>query len=88
MSEHQHVGHDYVSANEAHFDAEAQSFDARPETRELAKRVCKAIRTTYPELFDENKTEIMDFACGSGECGFCVYTNLTTLLIPTGRARL
>ena len=89
MSEHVHEhsapghNHDYVSANEAHFDAEAKNFDARPEARELAKRVCNAIRAAYPDLFDENKTEVMDFACGSGVCisNFSLIGDVLTSLI-------
>lgn len=73
MAEHNHEhattghDHDFISANEAHFDAEAHKFEARTEGRELAKRVGKAITETYPDLFDEDKTEVMDFACGPGE---------------------
>ncbi|KAI0792970.1 S-adenosyl-L-methionine-dependent methyltransferase [Irpex lacteus] len=59
---------DYLSANEAYFDAEAlKSGDHdHPPKVQLAKRVCNAIRKTYPGLLDEDTTEVMDFACGTG----------------------
>ena len=60
--------YDYVCANEAYFDAEALETEDhdRPQKVQLAKRVCNAIRKTYPELLDEDATEVMDFACGTG----------------------
>lgn len=59
--------HDFAAANQKHFDAEAKAFDAKPNAIELAKRISKAMISTYPTLFDEDKTTVLDFACGSGE---------------------
>lgn len=63
-----HKLHDYVLANKAYFDAEAlKSGDHdHPQKVQLAKRVCNAIRKIYPGLLDEDTTEVMDFACGTG----------------------
>ncbi|KAI0088592.1 S-adenosyl-L-methionine-dependent methyltransferase [Irpex rosettiformis] len=59
-------GHDYVSANEAYFDSDALNNAEKPRRVELARRVCNGLRKAYPELLDEDTTELMDFACGIG----------------------
>lgn len=59
--------HDFAAANQKHFDAEAKAFDAKPSAQEMARRVSKAMINTYPSLFDEESTTLLDFACGSGE---------------------
>ena len=64
--EHGAHTHDYAAANQKRFDAEAKAFDAKPSVMELAKRVTKAMVERYPSLFDEEKTSLLDFACGTG----------------------
>lgn len=70
--EHTHThelpdGHDFAAANQKHFDAEAKAFDAKPNAIELARRLAKAMFETYPALFNEDTTEVLDFACGTGK---------------------
>ena len=65
--EHGHGhGHDYAKENQKHFDANAVQYDARPDVQELARRVRAALLKTYPSLFDEDKTTVLDYACGTG----------------------
>ncbi|KAK7688878.1 hypothetical protein QCA50_007569 [Cerrena zonata] len=59
--------HDYVAANQAHFNAIAESFDEFPGAKELAKRVVNAMLTKFPGWFNEDTTTAMDFACGTGK---------------------
>lgn len=59
--------HDYTSANEAYFDAEALKIGDHPRRIELAGRICDRLRNAYPGLLDEDTTEVMDFACGTGK---------------------
>ncbi|KAI0345672.1 S-adenosyl-L-methionine-dependent methyltransferase [Trametopsis cervina] len=66
MVDRQDETHDYVAANEVYFDAEVLHGDDRPNKVQLARRVVHGIRKTYPELLDEDNTEVMDFACGTG----------------------
>ncbi|KAF9009521.1 S-adenosyl-L-methionine-dependent methyltransferase [Cyathus striatus] len=53
----------YTVANRDHFDLEASKADSA-SSLELARRSALAIRKVYP--FDEDTTEVMDFACGKG----------------------
>jgi ubiquinone/menaquinone biosynthesis C-methylase UbiE len=65
---HAHVhSHDFVKENQKHFDATAEQYDARPDVQELARRVRQAILTIHPSLFDEDKTTLLDYACGTGQ---------------------
>ena len=59
-------GHDFQAANEAHFDAGAEANDVHPQWRQLARESVEAITKAYPELFDKEKTQVLDFACGTG----------------------
>ena len=68
--------HDFAAANQKHFDAEAKAFDVKPSAIEMAKRISKAMLDTYPTLFNEDKTTVMDFACGTGKyhhSTYCIY---------------
>jgi len=57
--------HDYSEANKAHFDdTEAEKYDKRPQAAEMARRQSDAMIKAYP--FDESKTTVLDFACGTG----------------------
>ncbi|TCD63972.1 deoxycytidyl transferase [Steccherinum ochraceum] len=58
--------HSFAAANEAHFDGEAEAYEARPQAQELARKICKAMRAKYPSLFNEESTVLMDYACGPG----------------------
>jgi len=62
---HESHTHNYYEANKAHFDVtEAKKYDKRPQAMELARRQSEAMIKAYP--FDESKTIVMDFACGTG----------------------
>ncbi|KAH9911686.1 S-adenosyl-L-methionine-dependent methyltransferase [Epithele typhae] len=64
--------HDFAAANKTHFDARATAAHgddphdspAHPENTERARRTVNAMRQWWPELFDEDRTEAMDYACG------------------------
>ena len=62
-------GHDYAKENEKHFDEKgrAAEYDARADVQEFARRIREAILKTHASLFDEDKTTLLDFACGTGE---------------------
>ncbi|KAG6333231.1 hypothetical protein ID866_5854 [Astraeus odoratus] len=62
-------GHDHgevEEANKAFFDSPgiAERYTERPEAVECARRLAAAMLKAYP--FDEEKTTVMDFACGAG----------------------
>ncbi|KAI0344984.1 S-adenosyl-L-methionine-dependent methyltransferase [Trametopsis cervina] len=62
----EHKEHDFVAANEVHYDASAGELDTRPEWIKLARDSCEAMHNAYPELFDKENTTVLDFACGPG----------------------
>lgn len=64
ISPHSH-SHGYAEANKGHYDEEeAKKYDERPSAIELARRLGEAMVKAYP--FDESRTTVMDFACGTG----------------------
>ncbi|THH30816.1 hypothetical protein EUX98_g3368 [Antrodiella citrinella] len=63
--EHTH-NHNYSSANEEFFNNQAETYENKPQAQELARRISKAMRETYPSLFDEDQTSLLDYACGPG----------------------
>ena len=60
--------HDFAAANRAFFDdhAHEHSSGAHPHAGELATREVNAMRRFWPDLFDEEQTVVMDYACGVG----------------------
>ena len=61
--------HDFVEANRAYFDTRANATgtdEAHHESPELARREVRAMVRAWPELFDEEHTEALDYACGTG----------------------
>ena len=61
--------HNFAVANRTHFDERAQGIeDSHPEAPELARREVRAMRKAWPDLFDEDSTVAMDYACGTGTC--------------------
>lgn len=59
--------HNYSESNKEHFDdAAAERYDKRPGAIELATRLAEAMIEKYPSAFDESKTVVMDYACGTG----------------------
>ncbi|KAI0628797.1 S-adenosyl-L-methionine-dependent methyltransferase [Trametes polyzona] len=64
---HTHDHHDFKQANEEHFDKAAPNVEhEHPYARELGIKNVEAMRETYPDLFDKERTEVLDFACGTG----------------------
>ncbi|GBE82817.1 Uncharacterized methyltransferase [Sparassis crispa] len=59
-------GHNYADANKQYFNETAQKWHAHPEAQEMARRLTAAMKSTYPTLFDEERTTVLDFACGTG----------------------
>lgn len=60
-------GHDYAAANRTHFDDIAHQFDEYPGALELAQKQVAVIKEKCEVHFDEEKTTVLDFACGTGE---------------------
>ncbi|KAH9939571.1 S-adenosyl-L-methionine-dependent methyltransferase [Amylocystis lapponica] len=55
--------HDYSGANRDYFDENAAKLDRHSE---LARMAAAWVRKTYPDLFNEDETVLLDFACGTG----------------------
>lgn len=63
---HSH-SHNYSDANKEYFDdTVAANYDRRPGAVELATRLGEAMIEKFPVDFDESKTVVMDYACGTG----------------------
>ena len=63
-----HQGHDHSVANREFFNDIAHKYDDRPHAREAARRIAAAMRTKMPALFQEDATDMMEYACGTGTC--------------------
>lgn len=66
---HEHGGHgevDYASVNREHYDRTAGEFEAVPGALELGAKIGQGIRDHF--AFDPEKTRVLEFASGSGEC--------------------
>ncbi|KAI0806738.1 S-adenosyl-L-methionine-dependent methyltransferase [Fomes fomentarius] len=66
---HEHEHH-FAAANRAYFDEHAHTHSggaaAHPHAHELAVREVSAMQRFWPDLFDEERTVAMDYACGTG----------------------
>jgi SAM-dependent methyltransferase len=60
---HSYGPSDAASANREHYDADAAQYD-REDRIELARRLTPHILAAYS--FDEDKTRLLDYACGTG----------------------
>ncbi|KAI0781499.1 S-adenosyl-L-methionine-dependent methyltransferase [Trametes elegans] len=59
--------HDFARANEAHFDEHAHKTDEEhPEARPIANLAAESMREAFPQYFDKERTELLDYACGVG----------------------
>ncbi|KAH8100334.1 S-adenosyl-L-methionine-dependent methyltransferase [Cristinia sonorae] len=56
----------FIGSNAEHFDNMAEAYEKMPQAQELARRISTVMRETYPALFDEDKTEMLDYGCGPG----------------------
>ncbi|EAU81858.2 hexaprenyldihydroxybenzoate methyltransferase [Coprinopsis cinerea okayama7 len=56
--------HDFVEANRKHFNETASDYRPSKSSSELARRIARAVLRR--ETFDDETTEVMDFACGPG----------------------
>lgn len=63
---HSH-GKDYATANREYFDEKAKEYDDVPGAKEAASRIVNAIFEAYPGLLNEDSTNVLDYACGTGE---------------------
>lgn len=72
--EHEHgsgPSHDFAAANRAYFDEHAHEIEhMHPHAHSLAVKEVEAMRRAWPELFDEERTVAMDYACGTGASVF------------------
>lgn len=60
-----HHHHDFAEANKAFFDQHAHELH-RPDALKLRQKTVAAIQRAHPALFDEDRTEVLDYACGVG----------------------
>ena len=62
----------YAAANRTHFNASAAHYDSQPHIIEVTSGIVEAILRTVE--FDEEKTSVMEFACGTGtvESDYCL----------------
>ncbi|KAI0781500.1 S-adenosyl-L-methionine-dependent methyltransferase [Trametes elegans] len=60
--------HSFAEANQTYFDQRVHSTieHHHPNGAKLARRNVAAMRKAYSELFDEESTEVLDYACGTG----------------------
>ena len=64
---HGHGHDDFAAANKAYFDEHADKLEEmHPEWREMSRKQVEVMRTEWPDLFDKERTEVLDFACGIG----------------------
>lgn len=63
---HHGDGKDYAAANRDYFDEKAKEYDAVPGAQEAARRIVRAILEAYGDLFKEDSTTVLDYACGTG----------------------
>ena len=62
---HEHHGAiDYTHANREYFDKMASTYDERPFFTEIVGSIGRAFLKEYD--FNEEKTHVLDFACGTG----------------------
>ncbi|KAI1791564.1 S-adenosyl-L-methionine-dependent methyltransferase [Ganoderma leucocontextum] len=57
---------DFAEANKAYFDQRVHQLGDHGHGHELGRNNIAAMRKVWPELFDEDKTVAMDYACGMG----------------------
>ncbi len=62
---HEHRHHDFAEANKAFFDQHAHELH-RPDALKLRQKTVAVMQRAYPALFDEDRTEVLDYACGVG----------------------
>ncbi|KAI0738026.1 S-adenosyl-L-methionine-dependent methyltransferase [Daedaleopsis nitida] len=60
--------HDFAAANRAHFDEHAHKHTgvSHAHADQLAIRAIDAFRKAWPDLFDDERTTVLDYACGTG----------------------
>ncbi|KAF8602735.1 S-adenosyl-L-methionine-dependent methyltransferase [Ceratobasidium sp. AG-I] len=78
---HSHGGSSsLIDANREHFDSQAHAhgYEASPVNQLLAKKCSEAILEAYP--FDEDKTVMMDYACGIGLLSQALAPHTKTLI--------
>ncbi|KAI0628798.1 S-adenosyl-L-methionine-dependent methyltransferase [Trametes polyzona] len=61
---HEHH-HDFAQANKAFFDHHAHEAH-HPDALKLREKNVRAMLRAYPQLFDEERTTVLDYACGVG----------------------
>ena len=70
--------HDFAAANKAYFNEHANDYQAmHPEAHATAGLQIAAIRAQWPELFDKERTTVMDFACGIGASASALLAGFT-----------
>ena len=65
---HEHGdNHNFAAANKEYFDKHAHNLEEmHPKWREMARKEVEVMRSQWPALFDKERTEVLDFACGIG----------------------
>nr|CAG8433307.1 6227_t:CDS:2 [Entrophospora candida]CAG8436544.1 878_t:CDS:2 [Entrophospora candida] len=58
--------HNFAEHNRDHFNENAESYDKHPYIDLIVTKCANAILERVGDKFDEEKTEVMEFACGTG----------------------
>ncbi|KAI0648429.1 S-adenosyl-L-methionine-dependent methyltransferase [Trametes meyenii] len=64
---HGHGHAEFVEANKTYFDEHADKIEQEhPQARQFGLMVVNRMRELYPAVFDKERTEVLDYACGIG----------------------
>ncbi|KAI0668363.1 S-adenosyl-L-methionine-dependent methyltransferase [Trametes maxima] len=64
---HGHEHAQFVEANKTYFDEHADKLEEEhPQARQFGLMVVDRMRELYPAVFDKDRTEVLDYACGIG----------------------
>ena len=75
--------HNFIEHNRDHFDKSAEVYDNHPLKTLIANKCAESILEKLGNEFDEEKTELMDFACGTGDIIVVVVIILLLLIYYT-----
>ncbi|KAI8974258.1 S-adenosyl-L-methionine-dependent methyltransferase [Trametes punicea] len=66
ISLHHREGHNFVEANKTYFNEHADKLEEEhPQARQLGVISVEAMRNAYPAVFNKERTEVLDYACGT-----------------------
>jgi len=72
--------HNFIEHNRDHFDKSAEVYDNHPLKTSIANKCAESILEKLGNEFDKEKTELMDFACGTGDIVVVVINVIINIL--------